>query len=174
MLKKILGLIIIAVGIFAVVAAMQPDDFRVERSQIINATPEVVFPHINNQKKAIEWSPFMTPDTKTTYEGPVEGVGSIFKWSGKDSGEGVSTITVSQPNKLVRLKLDFIKPFQGTNTADFELAPEGNGTKVTWSMYGKRDFVAKAMGLVMNCEQMVGPMFEDGLNRLKKIVEKQR
>lgn len=175
MFKKILGVVVVLLGIFAIVAAMQPDDFRVERSLVINATPEDIFPHANNQRKSMEWSPFMTPDTKMTYEGPEAGVGSVSKWSGKDSGEGISTITESQPNKLVRLKLEFIKPFAATNGSDFTLAPEADKTKVTtkvtWSLYGKRDFFAKAMGLIMNCEQMVGPMFDDGLNRLKKIVE---
>ena len=56
------------------------------------------------------------------------------------------TITESRPNELVKLKLDFLKPMKGTNTGEFVFRPEGNQTAVTWSMSGKKNFVAKASG----------------------------
>ncbi len=87
-------------------------------------------------------------------------------------GEGRQTITESIPNELVRTKLEFFKPMQAVNTADFSLKSENGQTVVTWSMYGPNNFIGKAMGLIMNCNKMVGDQFEQGLNSLKVITEK--
>ena len=68
-------------------------------------------------------------------------------------------------------KLEFLKPFAATNTADFTFVPAGNQTTVTWAMFGENGFMAKAIGLVMNVDQMVGGQFEKGLADLKSTVE---
>jgi hypothetical protein len=81
------------------------------------------------------------------------------------------TITESRPNELVQFKLDFLKPFKATNTAEFTFKPEGNQTTVTWSMYGKNSFIGKAVGLFINCDKMVGGQFEQGLAQMKSVAE---
>ena len=81
------------------------------------------------------------------------------------------TILESRPDELIRIKLEFLKPFKATSTSEFTFKPEGNQTAVTWSMSGKNTFMAKAMGLVMNCDKMVGGDFERGLTNLKSILE---
>ena len=75
------------------------------------------------------------------------GTGAIFAWSGNDKvGEGRMTIVESRPAELVRIKLDFNKPFEDTSTSEFAFKPEGGGagTVVTWRMYGDRNFISKA------------------------------
>ncbi|MES2907134.1 MAG: SRPBCC family protein [Pseudomonadota bacterium] len=174
MLKKILIVLIVLIAAFGAVVAMQPADFRIERSQRIAAAPEKIFPYLNNLKRGNEWSPFMKmePNAKSTFEGPEAGVGAITRWEGDKIGAGSMTIVESKPNELVRSRLDFLKPMQATNTADYTLRREGNETVVTWSMYGQNNFIGKAFNLVMNCDKMVGSEFENGLNNLKTIVEK--
>jgi hypothetical protein len=86
-------------------------------------------------------------------------------------GEGRLTITESRPSDLVRIKLEFMKPFAATNTAQFTFKPEGDRTAVTWSMEGKNNFMAKAINLCMNMDKMVGGQFEKGLADMKKVVE---
>jgi hypothetical protein len=81
------------------------------------------------------------------------------------------TITDSQPNELVRFRLDFLRPFKGTNIAEFTLKPEGAGTTVTWTMSGTNNFIAKAVGLFMDCDKMVGGYFEKGFADMKTVVE---
>lgn len=175
MLKIILIGLVIAVAGFAAVAAMQPNEFRVERSLAIAAPAETIFPYLNDPRKMNEWSPWakLDPDMKQTYEGSEIGAGAICSWVGnKKVGEGRQTITESIPNELVRTKLEFFKPMQAVNTADFSLKSENGQTMVTWSMYGPNNFIGKAMGLIMNCNKMVGDQFEQGLNSLKAITEK--
>ena len=83
------------------------------------------------------------------------------------------TITDSQPNELIKIKLEFIKPFAGTNLTQFSFKPAGDQTKVTWTMTGHNDFMGKAFCLVMNGKKMIGGDFEKGLASMKAIVEQQ-
>ena len=101
------------------------------------------------------------------------GVGAIFYWSGnKKVGEGRMTITDSQPDKSVRIRIEFMRPFKATNIAEFTFEPQGAATNVTWSMTGERNFVSKAFCLFINMDKMVGGDFEKGLSQLKSVVEK--
>jgi hypothetical protein len=112
------------------------------------------------------------PAMKQTYEGAPAGTGATYTWSGnKEVGEGRMTITESRPNDLIRIKLEFFKPFAANDTAEFTFKPEGNQTVVTWSMFGQNNFMAKAVHLFMNMDKMIGDQFEKGLAQMKSLVE---
>jgi hypothetical protein len=81
------------------------------------------------------------------------------------------TLTESRPPELIRIQLDFVKPFAGTNITEFTFRPEGNQTVVTWSMSGKNNFIARAFCLFVNMDKMVGGEFEKGLANLKSVTE---
>jgi hypothetical protein len=82
------------------------------------------------------------------------------------------TITESRPGELVRIKLEFFKPFAATSTAEFNFKPAGlDSTAVTWTMTGQNNFLSKAMCLFVNMDKMVGGMFEQGLAQMKSVVE---
>ena len=109
---------------------------------------------------------------KLTFAGPATGPGASYSWVGNNQvGEGRLTIIESRPNDLVRIKLEFMKPFAATNTAEFTFKPEGDKTAVTWSMQGNNNFIAKALHLVMNMDKMVGGQFEKGLADMKLVAE---
>lgn len=169
-------LIIIAVIVAVLVAfiATRPAEFRISRSGDISAPPAAVFPHVNDLGKWEAWSPWarLDPNAKSTFEGPAAGVGAVFGWAGnKDVGEGRMTILESRPDELVRIKLEFFKPFKATNTAEFTFKLEDGRTVVTWSMFGANNFMAKAINLVINCDRMVGVQFEKGLANLRAVAE---
>jgi hypothetical protein len=82
------------------------------------------------------------------------------------------TITRSQPPERIVLRLEFLKPFKATNQAEFSFVPKDKGTLVTWTMTGTKNFMMKAVHLMMNMDKMVGPDFEKGLAQMKAIVEK--
>jgi hypothetical protein len=81
------------------------------------------------------------------------------------------TIVESRPSDLIRVKLEFFKPFAGTSTAEFTFKPAGNQTMVTWNMFGENNFMAKAIHLFMNMDKMIGDQFEKGLADMKAVVE---
>jgi hypothetical protein len=133
-----------------------------------------VFAQVNDFHKWEAWSPWakLDPDAKNSFEGPSSGTGSICRWDGdKNVGQGSMTITESRPHDLIRIKLDFLRPFVCTNDVTFNFKPEGDRTAVTWTMAGKNKFMGKAIGLVFDCEKMTGGMFEQGLASMKSVVE---
>ena len=169
-------LIVIAavIVLFVLVVVTRPSDFRVTRSTAISAPPAVVFAQVNDFHNWDGWSPWarMDPEMKATYAGPAAGTGAVYSWVGNNKvGEGRMTIMESHPSDLVRIKLEFIKPFAATNTAEFTFEPQGNQTAVTWNMTGKKNFVTKAMGLVMNMDKIVGGQFDQGLAQMKSVAE---
>lgn len=176
MFKKIILAVIIALAIFSIIAALQPNEFHVERTAIIDAPVNVVFDQVNDYHNWDAWSPWakIDPKAKQVIEGKAAGVGSTMSWSGNmEVGEGSMTIVESKKNELIRHRLDFIKPMKSTNTVDFTFKSEGkNKTTVSWSMYGPNNFIGKAMGLIFNCEKMVGEQYEKGLENLKAVTEK--
>jgi Polyketide cyclase / dehydrase and lipid transport len=178
MLKKILIGIAAVVAIlivgFLIAVSMQPNEFRISRSTKMSAPPSAVFAQVNDYHNWDAWSPWakLDPDAKVTFEGPTSGTGAKFAWSGNDKvGVGRQTIVESVPDELIRIKLEFEKPFKATNTAEFTFKPEGDQTLVTWSMFGTNDFMGKAISLIMDCDKMVGGEFEKGLASMKAIVE---
>lgn len=177
MLKAVLiviAVVIAAIAILAIVIAKRPSEFTVTRSATIAAPPEVVFAQVNDFHKWEEWNPWgkLDPNMKQTYEGATEGEGAGYSWVGdKNVGEGRMTIEESRPYEHIRIKLEFLKPFAATNTAEFTFKPEGDQTQVTWSMYGENNFMAKAIGLFMDMDKMIGGNFEQGLADMKAISE---
>ena len=174
MVKKILLALLAVIAILIGLIVAQPASYKVVRSTTINAPQAEVFALINDFHGWDKWSPWakLDPNMKTTYSGAGSGPGAAYHWVGNnDVGEGRMTITESKPGELVRMKLDFLKPFPSTSTAEFALKPEGSGTALTWTMLGKANFMMKCMGLIMNCDKMVGGQFEQGLTNLRSIVE---
>lgn len=174
MIKKILIGLAIVILLLVVVIALQPSTYRVERSATMNATPAVVFAQVNDFHKWNAWSPWekLDPAMKRTFEGAPAGTGAVYAWAGNsDVGEGRMTINESRPSDLVKIKLEFVKPFAANSDTTFTFQPEGNQTKVTWTMVGDKNFIAKAFGLVMNMDKMVGGDFEKGLAQMKSVVE---
>jgi hypothetical protein len=174
-LKKILiGVAVLVIALVAVVA-MQPSEFRIARSATIAAPAPVVFAEVNDFRKWEAWSPWakLDPAMKKVYTGAPTGTGAVYAWSGNgEVGEGRTTITESRPHDLVRIKLEFVRPFAATNDVEFTFRPDGDRTAVTWSMTGHNGFLAKAAGLVMDMDKMVGGQFEQGLAQLKAVAEK--
>lgn len=161
-------------GVLCTVVAMQPADFKVARAATFKATPAAVFEQVNDFHKWDAWSPWAKkdPNAKATFDGPDSGEGAKFAWEGNsDVGKGSMTIVESRPNELVRIRLDFVEPFAGTSDVEMKVEPQGDEAKLTWSMAGKNNFMAKAIGLVIDCEKMCGDDFEKGLANMKAIVE---
>ncbi len=171
-LKIVLGLAA-ALVILVLVIALQPTEFVVQRSAVIGAPADVVYPHIASVRAMDVWSPWskLDPDMKTVYDGPEHGVGARSSWQGPQMGQGRIAITAVKPDREIELKLEMLKPMAATNRVVFTLAPTAQGTDVTWRMEGRNGFLGKAAGLFMGMDEMVGGEFEKGLAELKRLAE---
>ncbi|MBL9203688.1 MAG: SRPBCC family protein [Opitutaceae bacterium] len=174
MLTKILIAVAIVLVVFLIAVALQPNHFRVERSIVVAAPAAVPFGYVNDLQKWNAINPWakLDPAMKSTYGGPPSGVGASHAWAGNgEVGEGMMTIIDSRPSDLIRMRLDFKKPFASTATAEYIFRSQGAATEVCWSMSGAKNFISKAFGLVMNVDKMIGDQFEKGLADLKAISE---
>lgn len=170
----ILMILVLLVAGLAVFIATRPDQFRVERSALIQAPPAALQAQIEDFHQWPHWSPWARrdPAMQVDYTGAERGVGATQHWAGnKDVGKGSATILESVPGERVLIQLEFLEPFRASNLAEFSFQPEGSGTRVNWSMTGRNGFIGKAMGLVFNIDKMVGGDFEQGLQQLRMRVE---
>jgi uncharacterized protein YndB with AHSA1/START domain len=168
-------LVVISIAGVLALAATKPDAFRVERTASINAPPEKIFALINDLHGWGAWSPYekKDPAMKRTFSGAASGKGAIYQWDGnKNVGKGRMEITETSPPSRILIKLDFISPFEGHNTAEFTMAPKGDATNVTWAMDGPAPFISKVMQVFLNFDSMIGKDFEEGLANLKTLAEK--
>jgi len=174
LLKKLAFGVATIIVVLVLVIVLQPPTFRVVRSATISAPPADVFRQVNDFHKWDAWSPWakLDPNAKTTFAGPSAGTGASFAWSGnKEIGEGRMTITESRPNELIRIELEFIRPFQSTCATEFTFKPDGKQTEITWAMSGENTVVSKAFHLFVNMDKMVGGDFEKGLKQMKAVTE---
>ena len=174
MFKKILVVLVVAIGAVVAYAAVQPDTFSLQRSASIGATPEQVYPLIADMKTFNSWNPWLRkdPTSKLTYEGPPSGVGSAYAWDSDKLGAGRMEVTELAPSSKVAAKLEFIKPMVAHNRVEFTLQPQGAQTNVTWTMSGPMPYLSKVMCVFVSMDRMVGPDFEAGLANLKAVAEK--
>jgi uncharacterized protein YndB with AHSA1/START domain len=164
----------IVIAVILILAASKPDVFRLRRAAAMHAQPEKIFSLINDFHQWATWSPWEHRDAamKRTFGGTESDKGAVYAWDGnKNVGAGrMEILDAVLPSKIV-IKLDFIKPFEGHNTAEFTMLPRGAATEVTWTMYGVTPFIGKVMHVFINLDKMIGKDFELGLANLKKAVE---
>lgn len=172
--RSFIALLIVAAVLFSV-AFLLPREVAVARHITINATPDVVFPYVNDLRKMNEWSPWAKIDPKTEYEfeGAQVGKGQKVSWTSTNEHVGIGSqeIIESVANERVRTALDFGD--HGTANATIVLVPEGAGTKVTWGFTTDTGLspIGRYMGLMM--DTWVGEKYQEGLSSLKTLVESQ-
>jgi hypothetical protein len=169
--------IVLAIAALLAYASTRPPTFRIERSTRIAAPMLQVAELIDDFREWKKWSPWelLDPSLQRTYSGPDTGVGAVYEWSGSGkAGAGRMEITGMDagPDKgIITIRLDFLKPFKASNTAEFVMTPTAEGTELTWAMFGPSPFVSKVMGVFFDMDKMVGKDFEAGLVALKHNAE---
>jgi hypothetical protein len=173
MFKIIAVVIVLLIAAFLAFAATRPNSFSVKRSISIKAPPQKIAAMIDDFHNWGAWSPWekLDPALKRTYSGAASGKGAVYDWTGNSKvGTGRMEILDSSTAKTT-IKLDFLKPFEAHNIADFTLEPSGDSTNVTWEMRGPSPYMMKVMGILMNMDKTIGKDFETGLGNLKTAAE---
>jgi K+-transporting ATPase KdpF subunit len=178
MLKAIAVIaIVLATGlaIVLVLALTKPDQFSVERSLVIKAPAATIYPLVADFHRWTGWSPYedRDPAMTRTYGGAAQGRGATYAWDGNSNvGAGRMEILEANAPSLLRIKLDFERPFEGHNRAEFSFAPQGDATLVTWTMHCPAPLLSKVMQVFINLDRMIGKDFEAGLAGLQRLTEK--
>ncbi len=174
MLETIVIILVVVIVALVIFVATRPDSFRLQRSTTVNAPPEKIVPFVNDFHNWRAWSPYedIDPALKRSYTGAPSGVGAIYAYEGNSKvGAGRMEIRESSSARVLAT-LDFLRPFEAHNFAEFTFVPKGSSTTVTWAMYGPSSFMTKAMGLFFSMDKLVGKQFETGLANLKSVAEK--
>ena len=153
---------------------MSDSTYTVERSVTVDAPPAVVYRQIADFRCWAAWSPWegIDPQMSRTYSGAASGVGSVYAWSGnRRAGQGRMTITEASEPSVLRIDLIFEKPWKARNDTVFTVRPDGAGSRVTWTMTGKRTLGTRVMSVVKSMDTLLGRDFEKGLTRLKQVAE---
>jgi uncharacterized protein YndB with AHSA1/START domain len=165
----------IVIAVVLILAAAKPNTFSVQRGAAMKAPPEKIFSLINDFHQWGNWSPWENRDPAMTrsFSGAQSGGGAAYAWEGnKNVGSGrMEILDASAPSKIT-IKLDFLKPFEAHNTAEFTMLPQGDVTNVTWVMHGPAPFMSKMMQVFMNIDKLIGKDFEIGLANLKGLTER--
>jgi len=170
----LLPFVTLLLSLFVAWGRSRPTIFRVERSAAIQAPPENLYRLINDFHQWASWSPWekRDPAMRKTHSGAPQGKGAVYQWAGNTQvGEGRMEIIETTPASKVTVKLDFVKPFEGHQTAEFTLAPAGPGTTVTWAAFGPTNYLSLLMSVFVSMDTLLGKDFEAGLANLKALTE---
>lgn len=98
-----------------------------------------------------------------------------MSWNGnKKVGQGSMTIIETRPDEFIKMKMEYLKPFEAVHTSEFSFKADGENTLVTWSTYGPQNFMCKVFGLFFSMDTLIGGQFEKGLNDLKTRTESRK
>lgn len=170
----VVGVLLALVVVLLVVASSKPDTFRIQRATSIKAPPEKIFGLLDDFRRWTAWSPWekLDPAMTRTHGGAAAGKGAVYAWKGNNKvGEGRMEILESVSPSRLSIQLDFLKPWEAHNVADFTLEPQGDATTVTWAMHGPQPLMGKVMAVCVNMDRMLGKDFEAGLAAMKALAE---
>jgi len=173
-LGKWTAIVVVLVSVGLVVGGMLlPSTFQVSRSVVVNAPPEKIYALVADPRAWKLWSVWnqRDPAMKIEYSGAPTGVGAVWAWQSKTEGDGKMTFTAAEPARRVGFDLYF-PDFGTTSKGELQLAPEGGGTRVTWSMNGDMGSNPLYHWMALGADSMVGKDFEAGLTSLKAVAEK--
>ncbi|NQY27865.1 MAG: SRPBCC family protein [Flavobacteriaceae bacterium] len=170
-LKYLLLLLLVIVGGFLLFTTLQPNNYDVKRSKLIEAPVSAVYNNVNDYKNWKTWGPWYDddPTIKETYADQTSGVGGAYSWTSKDGPGNMQTISLEE-NKSISQKLQFSDYEPGDTYWTFE-ETEG-GTNVTWGMKAdKIPFMFKFFGALSGgMDNMLGPMLEKGLDKMANVM----
>lgn len=169
---KLLGGLAVLVLVLLVVAFLLPRTYRIERTIVIKAKPEVVFAQIVDLRAWKNWGSWHAKDPamKLSYSEKSTGVGAWSAWESKSEGNGKMTITAVEPAKSATYLLEF--PDMGMQSnGSMVLQPADAGVKVVWVDAGDLGMNPLSRWFGLFLDGMIGPDFEKGLANLKRLTE---
>ena len=153
----------------AIVPALLPSAYHVERAIEIRANPETIHALVGDLAAWERWTPWRASDpTIETDILVASGPTAHQVWTGK-SGDGDLQFTASDPRTGIAYDMTFGNGAYESKGA-IRYTPADDGTVVTWTMDGDADNWFGRYFAAMT-DRMVGPMFEDGLASLRTEAE---
>lgn len=154
-------------AIVALITLVLPRKVVVTRHANVDLNPEDVIARVASTEGFQTFNPYRTADPalKITPFGPTHGVGSGFRFHGKD-GKGtqtVSEVTATRVTHLIDLGV------MGKPVQTIEAEATATGARVTWTVTSDMGFnpVFRIFGLFM--DRMLGKTYELGLRNIQAL-----
>jgi uncharacterized protein YndB with AHSA1/START domain len=172
-LRVVLGLVVLLALVAIGVGFALPSAYKVERSLVIDAPPERIYPLVASPRRWPQWSIWTRRDPAMAIEyfGPESGQGAGWRWNSKTEGRGEMTLVAADPAHGLHYTLYF-PDFDSTSTGEMRFEPSGAGTRVTWTNAGDVGHNPFKHYLAATMDRLVGPDFDAGLHNLKALAEK--
>jgi uncharacterized protein YndB with AHSA1/START domain len=158
---------LILIGVL-VVGILLPGNWTVERSILIQAPPDAIYPHLARASAWDDWTP--GPESGYEFVGPDEGEGSGRTWDDPGYGQGRFEIMETDPPRRVRYTVE-VEDGAIRIQGDLRLTPEEEGTRVTWQEVGDFGWNPLLGFLAGRMEDMQGAQLEASLASLRALVE---
>lgn len=173
-MKKALYILLALIAVVVIAIFVVPEKYNFEKSIVINAPAEKIYPHISSTKSFNQWNPWLKfdPAMKIDYSGTQGQIGDRYCWDSKkdEAGAGCQEILELIPNKKQKTKMEFKRPFEDTSYSEVILTPQGNQTKVTWTLDSELERPMNLMRFFMDGQ--MDKSYGEGLTKLKQISEK--
>lgn len=146
--------------------------FFVERSIVLESSPESVFGLLSDLKLLNSWNPLHSEKINAieSYTDTPIAQNGLYSWTSKKIGSGNIEIMSMKPCSQVNLKLSLTSPFKATSEVFFELetSEDKKKTRVICSVSAQKNFFSNMAIVIFRLEKWVAKSLESGLNNLKK------
>ena len=176
LIKTILLIIVTITGILLIIPLFVNGNYSCQREVTINKNKTEVFEFVKqlkNQNLYSKWAT-MDPNMKKIFTGTDGEVGFISRWESevKEVGVGEQEITNIIEDQRIDTELRFIEPFESTDLGYMITeAINDSTTLVKWGINGKMRYPTNIMLITMDIEEMLGNDLQEGLDKLKTIME---
>lgn len=159
-LTIIVGIIIIGL----VYLATLDGNYHVRRKLECKVPVEEIFNSILDFRQWPEWNPWLLhePDTSIETSDNCQQEGGYYCWDGKIVGAGKLSHIAIDPNRRIRQKIEFYRPFKSVNEVNWHFESRGNSKSlIEWEMRGSMPFLFRFM--TKGTEEMIARDYDLGL-----------
>lgn len=161
--------LIAIIAALALIALLLPRKVVVSRQADVALRAEDIIARVASTDGFQTFNPYRTtdPDLKITPFGPASGVGSGFRFEGKE-GKGTQTVTDVSATRVTHL-IDL--GAMGKPVQTIEAKATDTGAKVTWTVTSDMGYnpVFRIFGLFM--DRMLGKTYERGLKNIAALTQ---
>ncbi|MEL7346044.1 MAG: SRPBCC family protein, partial [Pseudomonadota bacterium] len=161
--------IVAIIAAIALIALLLPRKVVVTRQANVAMRPEDVIARVASTEGFQTFNPYCTtdPDLKIVPFGPSQGVGSGFRFEGKE-GKGTQTVTAVTATSVTHL-IDLGAMGRPVQTIEAKAKATATGSRVTWTVASDMGFnpIFRFFGLFM--DRMLGTTYELGLRNIKDL-----
>lgn len=174
-IKRLVILLLVAVGIATIVVLVIPSTQRIERTITIQAPTTKVYDYLTRFENFEKWSGWKEKDQtlKTGILGLDGTFGAIYNWSGDDQhfGEGKMEITSLRIYKEIEHSITILRPKPSNAKSEFILGDVDGQTRLTWRFEVDNPRPRNLSSLFNKMNSKLGKDLEEGLKNLKLTLE---